>query len=82
MNDEGSGRVLPFRRIQIGPNEVDYVAEDVTIRHFKDYAVKPNTRIDEQAVKVGQDVTVRYFANRSTVVSQTGPTSPTTKATK
>jgi hypothetical protein len=26
--------ILPFKRIQIGPNEVDYVSEDVTIRHF------------------------------------------------
>lgn len=34
-----------FRRVQFGPNEVDYVAEDVTIRHFTNRPSRPQTRL-------------------------------------
>ena len=57
-----------FRRVRIGPNEVDYIAEDVTIRNFTD-----QTRIKLQEVNIGQDVTVRYFVHQSTL-SHTAPT--------
>jgi hypothetical protein len=70
-----------FRKIKIGPNEEDYVAEDVTIRHFGSYASEPKKQTNEKEVKVGEDVTVRYFANRSTVLP-TASTSPTRQATK
>jgi hypothetical protein len=80
MTDERAP--LPgFRKIKIGPNEEDYVAEDVTIRHFGSHASEPKTQTNEKEVKVGEDVTVRYFANRSTVLP-TASTSPTRQATK
>jgi signal transduction histidine kinase len=59
-----------FRRVQFGPNEVDYVAEDVTIRHFATHPAKKNARSVWKQVAIGKDVTVRYFSNESTAVSQ------------
>jgi len=52
-----------FRRIQVAPNEVDYEAEDVTIRTFTPPPAKrmPARRLKNQ-VDIGDDVTVRYFA--------------------
>jgi hypothetical protein len=57
--------VLPaFRRVPVGTNEVDYVAEDVTVRIFtpppKPHPVpRGNNKVD-----IGDDVTVRYFADK------------------
>jgi hypothetical protein len=59
-----------FRRIQFGPNEVDYVAEDVTVRHFITRPPKTRARSVWKQVAIGNDVTVRYFSNDSTVVSE------------
>ena len=67
-----------FRRLRIGPTEVDYVADDVTIRSFTTRPAKPRTRINgDKEVNIGQDVTVRYFAHKSTL-TQTAehPSSP------
>ena len=52
-----------FRRVRVGKNEVDYVAEDVTVRYFT-YAPAPKPRPagDNQVKYIGDDVTVRYFA--------------------
>jgi len=60
-----------FRRVRIGPNEVDYVAEDVTIRNFTTPA-RHQPRINFREVNIGQDVTVRYFSHKATL-SQTAP---------
>lgn len=57
--------VLPaFRRVQVGKNEVDYTAEDVTVRIFTP-PPKPHPvpRLNNQ-VAIGDDVTVRYFADK------------------
>ena len=59
-----------FRRVQFGPNEVDYVAEDVTVRHFINRPRATRTRSVWKQVAIGNDVTVRYFSNESTAVSQ------------
>jgi signal transduction histidine kinase len=59
-----------FRRIQFGPNEVDYVAEDVTIRHFTPRPKGTRARSVWKQVAIGEDVTVRYFSNESTAVSE------------
>jgi signal transduction histidine kinase len=59
-----------FRRVQFGPNEVDYVAEDVTIRHFITRPARKKARSVWKQVAIGKDVTVRYFSNDSTVVSE------------
>jgi len=56
-------RALPaFRRVEMGPNEVDYVAEDVTVRIF---TPPPKARTVQRGnqVDVGDDVTVHYFAD-------------------
>lgn len=53
-----------FKRVRIGPNEVDYIADDVTIRHFEIRHAKPLIRTSAQnEISFGDDVTVRYFAN-------------------
>jgi len=60
-----------FRRVRIGPNEVDYVADDVTIRHFEIRPAKPKIRRSSQKeISFGDDVTVRYFANMPAIVSE------------
>jgi hypothetical protein len=68
-----------FRKVRIGPNEVDYIAEDVTIRHFANSQTRPQRNI--KLVNIGDDVTVRYFSNESAVTSQAAPLStvPTTR---
>ncbi len=49
-----------FRRVQVGPNEVDYVAEDVTIRHFKTHPTGAQAGSSRKRVNIRKDVTVRY----------------------
>lgn len=63
----GSG----FRRVRIGQNEVDYIAEDVTIRHF----TNPRSQMPawEKQVNFGSDVTVRYFSSKPPVAPLAQP---------
>jgi hypothetical protein len=56
-----------FRRVRVGPDEVDYIAEDVTIRNFTNIPPGHQARSKLKEVNIGQDVTVRYFARPSTV---------------
>ncbi len=67
-----------FRRVRIGPNEVDYLAEDVTIRNFTNTAAKHQPRTNFKEVNIGQDVTVRYFSHKSTL----SPTAPARLSTE
>ncbi len=60
MTSAGSG----FRLVRVGQNEVDYVAEDVTIRSFKPKPAPRQVRVGEKRVDFGDDVTVRYFASK------------------
>lgn len=55
------------RRVRVGANEVDYVSEDVTVRHFTRRPPSEPLRAYNQ-VEFGNDVTVRYFASNSTAV--------------
>jgi len=48
-----------FKRVRIRPDEVDYIAEDVTIRTFSTIRRRHDL---ENEVRIGDDVTVRYFA--------------------
>jgi hypothetical protein len=64
-----------FKRVQVGPNEIDYIAEGVTIRHFTTKPALPRVRGGYKEVHIGEDVTVRYFASKLPVVSQTRPAS-------
>jgi putative methionine-R-sulfoxide reductase with GAF domain len=51
-----------LRRVRVGPNEVDYIGEDVTVRIFKDKpAAKRSRTPDGRIAHIGDDVTVRYF---------------------
>jgi hypothetical protein len=52
------------RTVRVGPNEVEYIGDDVTVRRFTDRrstkrSGQPNSRI----AHIGDDVTVRYFAS-------------------
>lgn len=65
-----------FTRKRIGPSEIDYVADDVTIRVFtQKLSVSPARRWSRQ-VKYGNDVTVRYYASEpARLVPSPGDTS-------
>jgi hypothetical protein len=60
-----------FRRVQVGPNEVDYIAEDVTIRHFLPTVKQPRIQPAYKEVHIGPDVTIRYFASKPADATQT-----------
>ena len=62
-----------FKRIRGRPNEIDYIAEDVTIRHFTAKPALPRVRDGHKEFHIGEDVTVRYFPSKLAVVSQTRP---------
>lgn len=64
-----------FRRVSLGPNEVDYVAEDVTIRYFAARRTRTHIGSAGKRVSIGDDVTVQYFSDRPTIVSQAAPDS-------
>ena len=53
-----------FKRVRVGPNEIDYIAEGVTIRHFTTKPALPRVRGGYKEVDIGEDVTVRYFASK------------------
>jgi hypothetical protein len=59
-----------FRRVRVGENEIDDVADDVTVRHF----ISPlRLRSGYNQVEFGKDVTVRYFASNGATGSATTP---------
>lgn len=65
-----------FKRIWVGPNEVDYVTDDVTVRRFTTTKpIRPQVHDGYREVQFGKDVTVRYFAARPTVAAQPRPVS-------
>jgi len=73
--EEAKSPSSAFKRIRGGPNEIDYVAEDVTIRHFTTKPALPRVWDGYKEVHIGDDVTVRYFASKLAVVPQTRPAS-------
>jgi hypothetical protein len=51
-----------LKRVRVGPSEVDYVANDVTMRVFTNQpAAKRRHPPDSRVAQFGDDVTVRYF---------------------
>ena len=71
-----------FKRVRIAPNEVDYVSEDVTIRHFETRPVIPQVRSGvRKEISFGDDVTVRYFKNTPARTSEQPGDAETTPAT-
>lgn len=60
--------VPEFKRVRISPDEVDDIAEDVTIRRFATRATQPQLQGVVKEVSFGDDVTIRYFANGAPAV--------------
>ena len=69
-----------FRRVRVGENEVDYVAEDVTVRYFTPKPATHRVRVGTNEVAyIGEDVTVRYFTpetRSSSVPANSVPSKP------
>jgi hypothetical protein len=61
-----------FKRVRVGENEVDYVAEDVTVRYFIPSPSARRGRAGYNQVEIGKDVTVRYFASNPATVRPVG----------
>jgi hypothetical protein len=74
MNNASKAARSTPRRVKIGDDEVDYISEDVTVRHFKR---KPAVQLAplgvDQVEYVLEDVTVRRFAPKLAVVSPRQP---------
>jgi hypothetical protein len=64
-----------LKRVRVRQNEDDYIADDVTIRHFTPKPAPSQVQTWNKQVTVGEDVTVRYFATRSANGSPTWPVS-------
>ena len=63
-----TARITP-RRVKIGDEEIDYISEDVTVRHFKHKPAMQQVRSgDDQGEYVSEDVTVWHFAPKLAVV--------------
>jgi hypothetical protein len=69
-----------FKRIRVGQNEVDYVAEGVTIRLFTPRPTPTRAADLNRQLNSGVDVAVRYFANKPALVPQTRPDSVATQS--
>jgi putative methionine-R-sulfoxide reductase with GAF domain len=50
-----------FKRVWAGKDEVDYISDDVTIRHFRPLPTPKKSSAWNKQVNIGKDVTVRYF---------------------
>ena len=62
--EDTKARGSAFRRVRVGQNEVDYIAEDVTIRRFTPRHAQQQVWVDTRQVNIGNDVTVHYFAHK------------------
>ena len=60
-----------FKRVRVGPKEVDYIAEDVTIRHFTTRAAPSHAPAAYKQFDIGDDVTVRIFTREPAVAPRT-----------
>jgi hypothetical protein len=58
------------RRVRAGQSEVDYIGDDVTVRHFSYKAAPQRKAVGASRVTyIGEDVTVRYFTPKPAVKS-------------
>jgi hypothetical protein len=60
-----------FRRVRLGQNEIDYIADDVTIREFKHPAPLVQRAGLNQEFHIGDDVTVRLLSRQNPTESRT-----------
>jgi hypothetical protein len=58
---DGGAPTASFKRVWAGKDEIDYIADDVTIRHFRPLPTPKKSAIWSKQVNIGNDVTVRYF---------------------
>ncbi|HEX3820390.1 MAG TPA: hypothetical protein VHW45_08660 [Candidatus Sulfotelmatobacter sp.] len=68
-----------LRRVQVAPNEVDYIADDVTMRIFTSRVTRRPVRRWKKQVHIGDDVTVRYFAEKNAMAQSVASSSPLLK---
>ena len=53
-----------LRRVRVGPNEVQYIGDDVTVRTFNHkWSTQRSREPNSRAAHIGDDVTVHYFAS-------------------
>ena len=65
-HEAGAGSTSsPFQPTRLGKNEIDSVADDVTIRHFNNIPATAPARRWNRQIDIGEDVTVHYFASRA-----------------
>ena len=59
------------RRVWVGNDEIDYLSEDVTVRHFRPKPALQQARIgDYQVDYISEDVTVRHFRPKLAIMPQ------------
>jgi len=63
---EASATAMRPRRVRLGQGDVDYIGDDVTVRHFN-YRPARQRRVagTSRVAYIGEDVTVRYFTPKS-----------------
>jgi len=71
-----------FRRIRVGADEIDYISDDVTVRHFVTKHATARGQSGYKQVNFGNDVTVRYFAAKSSVGTSSPLVVPTLSVSK
>jgi hypothetical protein len=60
------GTPMRARRVLLGQKEVDYIGDDVTVRHFNYRPARQRKAAGTSRVAyIGEDVTVRYFTPKS-----------------
>ena len=59
------------RRVRVSENEIDYIKDDVTVRHFTPQPAPHRVRAGNSEVAyIGDDVTVRYFKRKPAGVAE------------
>lgn len=83
------GTHTAFKRIRVGLTEIDYVSDDVTIRHFLRNSTLRSRAVPHKTIDFGDDVTMRYFEPKRAMtvqtnasVAQTGGASPASVVSK
>lgn len=58
------------RRVRVGGNEIDYISDDVIVRHFIAKPTLHQVHVpDYQVEQISEDVTVRHFVPKLAIVS-------------
>lgn len=58
-----------FKRVRVGQDEIDYIADDVTIREFKHHAAPLRAGLNQE-FHIGDDVTVRLLSRENPIQSR------------